>query len=91
MNHSLNSSDKCTQLNVCQQVSSSLPSVITQIVIWRAAYLMLRWYGETAEEEGVTRTNELTAVGDDAGLAIWRRINDAIRHLANMTPPGSVN
>jgi hypothetical protein len=65
--------------------------VIAEIDIWRAAYLMLKWYGETAQEEGVRRANELTAVGDDAGVAVWRRINDAIKQLANTTPPSSVN
>ena len=60
--------------------------MIAEIDIWRAACLMVRWYGETAQEEGARRANELTAVGDDAGVAVWHRINDAIEQLANMTP-----
>jgi len=66
----------------------SLQTVIAEIDMWRAACLMLWWYGEIAREEGVRRANELAAVGDDAGVAVWRRINEAIRQLANMTPPG---
>ena len=65
--------------------------MIAEIDIWRAACLMLRWYSENAKEEGARRANELTAVGDDAGAAVWRRINDAIGQLANMTPLGPVN
>ena len=62
--------------------------MIAEIDMWRAACLMLRWYGETAKEEGASRANELTAVGDDAGAAVWRQINDAIGQLANSAPPG---
>jgi hypothetical protein len=65
--------------------------VIPEIDIWRAAYLMLRWYGETAQEEGARRADELEAAGDEAGVKVWRRINNAIGQLANMTPLGSVN
>jgi hypothetical protein len=65
--------------------------VIAEIDIWRAACLMLRWYGETAMEEGARRANELSEVGDNAGVAVWRRINDAIEQLANATPPGSIH
>jgi hypothetical protein len=28
--------------------------MMTEIDIWRAAYLMLWWYGETAQEESAT-------------------------------------
>jgi hypothetical protein len=65
--------------------------VIPEIDIWHAAYLMLRWYGETAPEEGARRAEELRAAGDQAGVAVWHRINDAIEQLANMTPLGPVN
>jgi hypothetical protein len=34
---------------------------------------------------------ELEAAGDQAGVAVWHRINDAIEQLANMTPLGPVN
>jgi hypothetical protein len=65
--------------------------VIPEIDIWRAAYLMFRWYGETAQEEGARRADELEAAGDEAGVVVWRRINNAIGQLANMTPLGPVN
>jgi hypothetical protein len=52
---------------------------------------MLRWYGTTARQEGVRRANELTAVGDDVGVSVRRRIDDAIEQLVNMTSLGPVN
>jgi hypothetical protein len=55
-------------LSVYRPTPLSLQPVITEIEIWRAASLMLRWYGEIAREEGIRRETELAAVGDDAGL-----------------------
>jgi hypothetical protein len=34
---------------------------------------------------------ELEAAGDQAGVAVWSRINDAIEQLANPTPLGSIH
>jgi hypothetical protein len=65
--------------------------VITEIDIWRAAQLMLRWYGDMAQTESIRRVNELSAADDLAGVAIWLRIIDAFDQLANTTPPGAVH
>ena len=62
--------------------------MMTEIDIWRAAYLMLWWYGETAQEESARRVAEFAADGDPAGEACWRRVIDAIEQLANTTPFG---
>jgi hypothetical protein len=62
--------------------------VIAEIDIWRAAYLMLRWYSDTAQAESLRRIGEFAAVDDLVGVAIWLRIVDAIEQLANTTPPG---
>jgi hypothetical protein len=62
--------------------------MMTEIDIWRAAYLMLWWYGETAQEESARRADEFAADGDPAGEACWRRVIDAIEQLANTTPSG---
>jgi hypothetical protein len=64
--------------------------VIAEIDIWRAASLMLRWYRNTAQVEAGRRADELAAVGDAIGAAIWLRIIDAIGQLANRTSPGPV-
>jgi hypothetical protein len=64
--------------------------VIPEIDIWRAATLMLKRYGERAEESA-TRADELASAGDDSGMAVWRRISDAVGQLMNTTPPGAVH
>ena len=65
--------------------------MITEIDIWRAAQLMLRWYGDMAQEESIRRVDELSAAADFTGVAIWLRIIEAIDQLANITPPGPVH
>jgi hypothetical protein len=64
--------------------------VIPEIDIWRAATLMLKRYGEKALEESASRVDELTTAGDDDGVAVWRRISDAVGQLINTTPTGPV-
>jgi hypothetical protein len=65
--------------------------VIPEIDIWRAGNLMLKRYGEKALEQSAIRAEELAADGDHDGAAIWRRITDTVRQLANTTPPGPVH
>jgi hypothetical protein len=65
--------------------------VIPEIDIWRAATLMLKRYGEKALEESASRVDELATAGDDDGVAVWRRISDAVGQLVNTTPPGPVH
>jgi hypothetical protein len=65
--------------------------VIAEIDIWRAAYLMLRWYGDTAQVESKRRADELAAAGDTEGVVIWLRIIDAVDQLTNTTPRGPVH
>jgi hypothetical protein len=62
--------------------------MMTEIDIWRAAYLMLWWYGDTAQEESARRADELAADGNSAGEASWRRIINVIGQRANTTPSG---
>jgi hypothetical protein len=68
--------------------TSSFRDVIPEINVWRAANLMLKHYGNEAEAESARRADELWEVGDAAGVAVWRRVMGAVRHLVNMTPPG---
>jgi hypothetical protein len=65
--------------------------VIPEIEIWRVANPMLKRYGDTAQAESARRANELAAVDDLAGVAVWRRIIDAVDQLANTIPPGPVH
>jgi hypothetical protein len=64
--------------------------VIPEIDIWRAATLMLNRYGERALEESALRADELASTGDGNGVAIWRRISDAVgqcqHHPARSSP-----
>ena len=62
--------------------------MIPEIDIWRAATLMLKRYGEKAHEQSTLRAEELTADGDPDGALTWRRITDAVLHLADTKPPG---
>jgi hypothetical protein len=66
---------------------------MTEIDIWRAAYLMLRWYGDTAQEESARRAEEFAAAGepDADGAAGWRRVIDVIGQLASTTAPGRMH
>lgn len=64
---------------------------MTEIDVWRAAYLMLRWYGDTAQLESARRADEFTAAGDPDGAAGWRRIIDVIGRLANTKHSGPMH
>jgi len=65
--------------------------VIPEIDIWRAANLMLKRYGGKALKESASRADELAAQDDYNGEAVWRRITDAVRQLANETPAGPLH
>jgi hypothetical protein len=52
---------------------------------------MLKRYGDRALEESVSRAEELASAGDDNGVAVWRRISEAVGQLINTTPPGAVH
>jgi hypothetical protein len=65
--------------------------VIPEIDIWRAANLMLKRYGDKALEESAARADELAAQDYSKGEAVWRRITDAVRQLANKTPAGPLH
>jgi hypothetical protein len=65
--------------------------MVSEIDIWRAACLMLWWYGDTAEAESLRRAEELAADRDKAGVGVWRRIISAIGQLENMAAPGPIH
>jgi hypothetical protein len=65
--------------------------VIREIDIWRVANLMLKRYGDEADIESAMRADELWEVGDETGVAVWRRVMGAVRQLVNVTPPGPVH
>ena len=76
------------QITVDRGSPDSLPSVISEIDIWRVANLMLERYGDAAKLESPKRANELAADGDLASVAVWLRIIGAVTQLAITTPTG---
>ena len=78
-------------LTVYRRGRASLREVMTEIEIWRAAYLMLRWYGETAQQESARRADEFVTAGDADGAASWHRVIDAIDQLASTAPAGPLH
>jgi hypothetical protein len=65
--------------------------LIPEIDIWRVAALMLKRYCNNAEAESAKRVDQLAEHGDDAGVAVWMRIIDAIGQIENTTPPGPLH
>jgi hypothetical protein len=65
--------------------------VIPEIDIWRVADLMLNRFGDEAAAESARRAEELADDGDLAGVAVWLRVFDAVRKLAETTPSGMVH
>ncbi|HUC11460.1 MAG TPA: hypothetical protein VL985_13680 [Stellaceae bacterium] len=65
--------------------------MIPDVDIWRAAALMLKRYGDNAQQESAKRADELAAEKDRDGAAIWCLIVDAVAQLANTTPSGPVH
>jgi hypothetical protein len=66
-------------------------AAFNEIDVWRAAYIILNWYGYNALTECTKRAEELDAAGDTANAAVWRRIIEAVRQLANTTPSGPLH
>jgi hypothetical protein len=46
---------------------------------------------DKALEESAARADELAAQHDYNGEAVWRRLTDAVRQLANQTPAGPLH
>ena len=65
--------------------------MIPDVDIWRAAALMLKRYGDNAQQESAKRADELAAEKDRDGTTIWCLIVDAVAQLANTTPSGPVH
>jgi ABC-type multidrug transport system fused ATPase/permease subunit len=83
--------DRVIALSPAYCSPDNLSRVIPEIDIWRVANLMLKRYGDEAEEESAIRAEELAADGDSVGAAVWRRVIHAIGQLVNTTPPGPMH
>jgi hypothetical protein len=65
--------------------------MIPEIDIWRAAFLMMTRYGQSAQAESAKRADEFAEIGDEDGAATWRRVTRAAAELVNTTPTGTVH
>jgi len=61
--------------------------VIPEIDIWRVATLMVKPYADEARANSDRRAEELAAIRDHAGVAVWYRITNAIEQLTDTTGP----
>jgi hypothetical protein len=57
----------------------------------RVASFILKRYDDNAEAESAGRADELAKDGDNAGVAVWRQIIDAVGQLGNTTPSSAVH
>lgn len=55
--------------------------MIPDLDIWRAAALMIKHYGDTADIEAAARADEYQAKGELDGQRVWLRIAKAIDEL----------
>jgi hypothetical protein len=60
--------------------------MIPDIDIWRAAALMIKHYGDTADIEAAAKAGALLAEGDTEGQRIWMQIARAIDELRTVKP-----
>lgn len=62
--------------------------MIEEIDIYRTANVLIGQYGEGALLEAMDRLEKYRAIGNNQGMAVWRRISDAIENIqmpANLT------
>jgi hypothetical protein len=62
--------------------------MITEIDIYRTASVLIGQYGGGALLEAMDRLEKYRAIGSNQGMAVWRRIADAIENIqmpANLT------
>lgn len=65
--------------------------MLTDKEIWQSAAVMVKHYGTTAAAEASKRAAELEDQGDQAGAAVWHRIEQAIEQLQAETPDGPIH
>ncbi|MEP3277047.1 MAG: hypothetical protein ABJN26_06205 [Stappiaceae bacterium] len=61
--------------------------MVQQIDIYRTAWIMIDTHGDLACIEAAKREDQLLAEGDIDGVAVWKRINIAIKELENTDLP----
>jgi hypothetical protein len=64
--------------------------MISDLDIWRAAHLLIRWHGADAELEAARLQDPMLDRGDDEGRVLWVRIRRAIEAM-RAPPAGKPN
>jgi hypothetical protein len=62
-----------------------LPTMISELDIWRAANLLVRQHGADAEIEAAKRADLMSERGDCDGQIVWMRIRRAVADM--QAPP----
>jgi hypothetical protein len=65
--------------------SADMPTMISELDIWRAANLLIRRHGADADIEAARRADLMLERGDRDGQLVWMRIRRAIAQL--QAPP----
>ena len=65
--------------------------MVDDIDIWRAAQLLIKQHGDTADIAAAQEIDAFAEEGDLDGAAVWRRIQAAVRELAKTEPDGPLN
>ena len=67
------------------------PAMPDDLDIYRAARLLIDQHGDEAAIRAAERADAMLEAGDLDGVAIWRRILDAVKQLQGVTPAGTVH
>ena len=59
--------------------------------VWQAAKMLIDQHGDEAAVQAAKRVDEMCAVGDSEGQAVWAAIRKAVIELANKIPDGAVH
>ena len=65
--------------------------MVEDIDIWRSAKIPVDRHGDDALTVAEQRARDMVSQGDGEGLAVWKRINTAIRELLSTEPRGPVH
>ena len=65
--------------------------MLDDIDIWRAAKVLIDRYGDEAPAEAMKRADNMEAIGDEVGTAVWRRIRQYVCELQRTRPKGAVH
>ena len=69
----------------------ALSSNVAEIDTYRAAQLMIEFYGNIAAVQAALRADHFYKEGDMEGFQTWKRILDAIKVMQNIRTPSALH